>query len=269
MTIVDSSGFRYCSGRSKIPGLEPKVITPSFEISDSTAAIKAKRLMRALSERASADQWNEQLASMGIHPGISNTRMWRALLHLPAKSKDVIGSWYDQKNRLMDSPDPKKTISVVFVTLASCERGEETVEPGEEGLYLVFFTYERSRILNPNRSSAKRKLSKSGILLKVSLHVLQRLIQRGYGLSSAGEISYDLLLNYLYLVWLDAATCRDELAEKKEVTESITVDFHGARFVVKTPDEKGLMILATMLPIQEEQISISQAKNQASNSSKS
>jgi hypothetical protein len=227
------------------PKPENSVSVPSYEISDSTAAIKARRLLNRLSEYASIDNWRKVVKEIGLDEGLSSTRNWKRLLFRSRKRHDMICLFFDRKKNFMEWPDTKKTSEVMLIKMSPDDRTSLNDDTIQRGIGLAFLGINRNDILNPHRGTRDSNWGKSGILLSITFHVLQRIIQRGHGLSEDGEIGYDLLLNYLYLIWLTAVQIR---AEHQDFPADLTVNYNGTRFIVHAPDSQSTMTLITLLP---------------------
>jgi hypothetical protein len=218
---------------------------PAHEISDSTAAIKARRLMEQLTKSASVENWQTVIAELGLNEELSNTRLWKRPLFRSAKRNDMLCLWFDRRKQLMDKPDAKRTAEVMLLKISVVDESSEHYDPSYEGIYLAFQGVQRNVILNPQRRSDEDKGFMAGALLKITFHVLQRIIQRGHGLADDGQISYYQLLNYLSFVWLTAEYQR---VEHREFPVDLTVEYEGSRFIVHSPDKRAPMTLITLLP---------------------
>lgn len=202
-------------------------------ISDETARIKAIRLMNELMLFNDPESWFMGLRSLGFHENASGTKRWRAILRLPTVQKDVIGFWLDRKKRNMERPDARRTSCVLLVKLFADELvrttscGQEHAE--ERGLYLGCLALPRPAIIYPERAQSRQSHQESTIVfMKITFHSLQRLFQRGYGLSEEGGISYERLLKCLFDVWLAGKILFGQTPEETRVI----VPFAGLRFVL-------------------------------------
>lgn len=231
----------------RLPKPAITLTTPTFEISDSTAYIKAQRLMKELKTHANQQNWLRTNQQLGVQKERSQSKKWRALLDLPRKRQDIIGIWLDKAGRPMERPDPKRTAELVIFMLAAATphmQGEDPVADGKEELFFSAATYNRTAVLYPDRGPKDdRGLLYS--LMKISFHSLQRMIQRGYGLSEDGEISYQRLLHVIDSVWDDAT----DLYEQQEIFPAeFKLVFAEATFVVKAFADTSTMDLVTVLP---------------------
>ncbi|KAA1172794.1 hypothetical protein FWJ25_13350 [Marinobacter salinexigens] len=210
-----------------------RVLPVKCGISDETAKLKASRLMNELMQYNDAENWLKGVSFLGFHEHASYTKRWRAILRLPIARKDLIGFWFDRKKQKMERPDPKRTNTVLLVKLYADELIRKTAFGQEynegQGLYLGSTVLERSAILHPERSQSEQSIQDSTIIfMKITFHSLQRLLQRGYGLSDDGEVSYERLLTCLYEVWLEG-----ELLFRKTSGEAqVIVPYAGLRFVL-------------------------------------
>lgn len=218
---------------------------PSYEISDSTAAIKTKRLLDRLSEYVSIDNWRKVVKEIGLDEGLSSTRNWKRLLFRSRKRHDIICLFFDRKKNLMELPDAKKTSEVMLIKMSPVDKSNPNDSTLDRGIGLAFLGLNRNDMLNPHRRTGDANRGHSGILLRVTFHVLQRIIQRGHGLSEDGEIGYNLLLNYLYFVWLTAVDIR---MKNQKFPADLMVEYKGSRFIVHAPDSQSTMTLVTLLP---------------------
>lgn len=226
-----------------IPEPETTLSTPEYAISDHTAALKARRLMTELKEYASSENWAKTNAELGLNGNISNTRRWRKILNMPRSRKDISGSWLDHKGNVMARPDPKKTAEVVVRILAANTRPGNQGGEDERQLYLGTMKFRRNEILRPGRLD--KQLGGTYKALRVSFHALQRMVQRGYGLSNDGEIRYRALLDCLASVW-EVAYQRFE--KETSFPAEYRVEHESAVFVVKVDNAGSEMDLVTMLP---------------------
>jgi hypothetical protein len=225
-----------------MPKPDTPIRTPTFEVSDQTAAIKARRLMKALWADTSEESLNRREKEIGLFSK-SNTKRWRAVLRFPLRGKNVNGSWFNKAGEVMEKPDPKKT-ETVFITML--ESGTfpgiiDGVECHVEGLFLVSQKYKRSHVLNPRQNIEIP--GKSECLLQITFHALQRLIQRGFGLSFNGEIDHKVLIMLLFIVWNVAL---ERHKKQKEFPATFKVEESGATFVVKAESYTTTMTLVTM-----------------------
>lgn len=226
----------------KIPEPKTALVTPKYEISDHTAALKTRRLMQELKGYATAENWISTLRQLGLKAGISNTRRWRRVLKLPYTRKDVIAACLDRNGDLMDQPDPKETAEVMVWLLTAAPPEDESDDSPNTDLYLSVIGFKRSEVLHPEK--AKDPVGAPRTMLKVSFHALQRMIQRGYGLSVEGELSYLELLFCITGIW---GAANNEMPEKPTHQVSIKVEYKGATFVLKMDTGDTEMTLVTML----------------------
>ena len=183
----------------KIPEPKTALATPEYVISDHTAALKARRLMTELKEHASAENWARTNTQLRVKKGISNTRRWRRTLQMPRTRDDILGAWVDGNGEFMRRPDPKKTAEVIiWILAAGATSGKINSAPDAE-LYLAWISFKRSEVLHPEKVG--HKVGPANTMLRITLHAIQRMIQRGYGLTDKGEISYIVLLDCLLMVW--------------------------------------------------------------------
>jgi len=221
-------------------------------ISDETARIKADRLMNKLMQFNDSENWFKSVRSPGFHENASGTKRWRTILRLPLVQKDLIGFWLDRKNRNMARPDAKRTSSVLLVKLYADELVRKTTSgeehKGEPGLYLGGTMLQRSAILYPDRAQSRHSNEESTIVfMKITFHSLQRLFQRGHGISEDGDISYECLLECLFEVWLAGEILFKQSSEETRVT----VPYSGIRFVLAKPsvtNNEAPLDLITVLP---------------------
>lgn len=226
-----------------IPEPDSTLATPEYEISDHTAALKASRLMQELKDYASPENWHKTLKELGFNQGITNTRRWRRVLKLPQTRKDVIAACLDRNGQVMERPDPKRTAEVMVWLLSSATPEGESSNGSENDLYLSVIGFKRSEVLHPEKTDYMVGASRT--MLKISFHALQRMIQRGYGLTKTGTISYRELLRCLTGVWCEACNHR---TEKTTLPATFKVEYRGAIFIVKLNEEDNEMALVTMLP---------------------
>lgn len=204
-----------------------------YGISDETARIKAERLMNKLIQFNDAGNWFKSIRFLGFHENASGTKRWRTILQLPLVQKDLIGFWLDRKNREMVRPDAKRTNSVFLVKLYADELVRKTAYGAKhkegQGLYLGSTMLQRSAILYPERARSRELTEVSTmVLMKITFHSLQRLFQRGYGLSDDGNISYERLLKCL----LDVLLAGENLFQQAPEETRVTVPYLGLRFVL-------------------------------------
>jgi hypothetical protein len=225
-------------------------------ISDETARIKASRLMNELMLFNDPESWFKGLRSLGFHENASGTKRWRAILRLPTVQKDLIGFWLDRKKRNMERPDAKRTSCVLLVKLFADELvrttsfGQEHAE--ERGLYLGCLVLPRSAMIYPERAQSRQSHQESTIVfMKITFHSLQRLFQRGYGLSENGEVGYERLLKCLFDVWLAGENLFKQTREETRVI----VSYAGLRFVLARQscinNNEAPLDLITVLPPQK------------------
>ena len=228
----------------KIPEPSTSMSTPGYAISDQTAALKAGRLMQELKDYASPQNWLHSLGELGFREGISDTRRWRKILRLPQTRKDVIAACLDRNGNVMERPDPKKTAEVmVWLLTASTSDREDPEHASENQLYLSVIGFKRSEVLHPEKIDymvgAPRRM------LKVSFHAVQRMIQRGYGLTKTGDVSYQELLLCLTGIWGVGFKLRSEQTTFPATLKAV---YEDTIFVIKVDDEVKEMALVTMLP---------------------
>ena len=229
-----------------------EVLPMSCGISDETARIKASRLMNKLTQYNDADNWFKGVRSLGFHEDASNTKRWRAILRLPIVQRDLIGFWFDRKKQKMERPDPKRTNTVLLVKLYADELIRRTAYGQKHsegrGLYLGGTGFERSAILHPERDQSRESMQESTVIfMKITFHSLQRLFQRGYGLSDDGEVSYKRLLTCLYEVWLEGEIMFRQTSNEKQVA----VPYKGLRFILarkSSVNNDAPLDLITVLP---------------------
>jgi TPP-dependent indolepyruvate ferredoxin oxidoreductase alpha subunit len=104
----------------------------------------------------------------------------------------------------------------------------------------------RREILNPQ--TAVNQLGTVIPLVRVTLHALQRMIQRGFVLTENEEISFSQLLECLVQVW---ARADHHYYEEGVLPVEYKIEYEGAIFVIKAhEDYQGdvAMTLVTMLP---------------------
>jgi len=230
----------------RIPEPTIKVSTPEYEISDNTAMIKAQRLMKELKAYGTAKNFAQKCAEVGFQEGLSPTRRWRAILKMPQLREDLLGAWYDRKGQLMLKPDPKKTATVQLWFLASNTPPIGATDDSWTALFLTMISLQRREFLNPQ--TANHQPGTVINLVKVTLHALQRMIQRGFVLTEKGEISFIQLLECLTQVW---AIADDRYREEGTLPAEYKIDYQGAIFVVKASEDywgKIAMTLVTMYP---------------------
>lgn len=229
-----------------------ELLPPVCGISDETARIKASRLMNKLVELNDPEYWFKGVRSLGFREDVSDTKRWKAILRLPTVEKELIGFWLDRKNRQMERPDPKRTSRVLIVKLHADEIVRNTsqgrVNTGEEGLFLGSTCFQRSAILHPERAQSQQiNQDSTMIFMKITFHVLQRLFQRGYGLSEGGDVSYERLLKCLFDVWLAG----EFLFRKAPEDGQVIVPYGGLRFVLcrrGCSNDEAPLDLVTVLP---------------------
>lgn len=128
---------------------ENSVSVPSYEISDSTAAIKTRRLLDRLSDYASIDNWRKVVKEIGLDEGLSSTRNWKRLLFRSRKRQDMICLFFDRKktswNCLM-----KKTSEVMLIKMSPDDRPNQNDDTVQRGIGLAFIGVNRNDILNPH-----------------------------------------------------------------------------------------------------------------------
>lgn len=220
-----------------------RLVSPTFEISDGTAAIKAKRLMNELKKLGEPEVWFQNCATLGLKANASNTRRWRAILDMPRRRSDVRGIWLDRNGNQMEKPDSRKTAEVAVATLLTDDPQSSQPNQSESELYLGLVNFQRKDFL---RAPGHRiSPSNAGLILHVSQHVLQRMIQRGFSLTETGEISYRGLIEFFLLIYAEA---RQKTKEIDQYPATFNVEIEGAVFVVKAPSDHDVMTLLTMLP---------------------
>lgn len=223
------------------PGEETILVAPEYELSTHIAETKARRLLAGLSDYASEENWHRINEKLGVAPGLHPKKKWRAILKLPTKRNDIIGMWFDKKEQPMKWPDEKKTDLMTILLLAAGE--PKTREEPEKGLYLAYMVYDRAHVLKPSRPD--NQIGRVNVLLKVTFHVLVRLIQRGRLLSVDGEIDYMRLLMLLGEV---QNVAEDEYDRLTSFPADIKVDLMGFTFVVKAVADTATMTLVTVYP---------------------
>lgn len=231
----------------RIPEPSISVRTPHYEISDQTAMTKARRLMKELKEYAGVKTFEKNFVAMGFRPDLSPTRRWQAVLKMPAARDDLFGAWYDKKGQIMARPDPKKTDSVQLWFLASKTPPIGATDDSWTALNLMMVALRRREVLNPQ--TAINQLGTVIPLVKVTLHALQRMIQRGFVLTEREEISFSQLLECLVQVW---AFADDRYHEERVLPAEYKIQHGGAIFVIKAKENyfsgEVSMTLVTMLP---------------------
>jgi len=224
----------------QVPEPAIKLSAPDYEISDQTAAIKARRLMGNLMDYGTPENWLRTMQSFGIKPEMSSTRKWKAVLQLPRQRKDSIGYWLNKSGERMEKPHPKETSEVLLFQLITDRAGD-----GDSRLTLTTISLKRTNILSPQRRGSLD--SKALAKMTVTFHVLQRMTQRGHALSSNGEISYLKLVEFFTQIWQSAADlCLDQ---PHSLPAKFEIEHEGAVFIVKATNIASAMALVTMLPV--------------------
>jgi hypothetical protein len=217
--------------------------TPEYVISDQTAALKTDRLMRELIDYASPENWHRSLKELGFKEGISDTRRWRKILRLPQSRKDIVAACLDRNGEVMEWPDHRKTAEVMVWFLSSGTPEKEVEYARKNQLYLSVIGFKRSEVLHPEK--VDYMVGASRTMLKVSFHALQRMIQRGYGLTRTEGVSYRELLLYLTGIWGAAIK---HWTDETTFPATFHVEYKDTEFVIKVDVEGKEMTLVTMLP---------------------
>jgi|AntDeeMinimDraft_5_1070356.scaffolds.fasta_scaffold01779_4 hypothetical protein len=230
----------------RIPAPTITFSTPKYKISNDTAVIKARRLMKELKEYGGAKNFEKNCAAIGFTPDASPTRRWQAILKMPKHRGDLFGAWYDKGDQIMIKPDPKKTTTVRFWFLASNTPPIEATDDTWTALFLTMAVMRRREFLNPQTVNNQTGIAFT--LIKVTLHSLQRMIQRGFVLTENGEISFMQLLECLMQVWVHAD---ERYREECALPAEYKIEYEGAIFVIKAAEDywgQVAMTLVTMLP---------------------
>ncbi|WP_166256378.1 hypothetical protein [Marinobacter salicampi] len=239
----------------RVPEPAMKLSVPPYEISDHTAAIKARRLMAKLTDYATADNWGRKNVAMGLNNESSPTRRWKTILNMPKLRNDLLGGWFDRHGRPMPKPDPKTTAKVMVWMLASTKKrigymdGDNVfgvVEGEDSVLFLAGFIFSRNEIRRPDEMG--RQVGTAVVMLQVTFHAIQRMIQRGYALTEDGELGYIDLLNCLAYVYSNAKASYEA---DKSLPATYRVEHEGAVFIVQAKmgrNNEEDMTLVTMLP---------------------
>lgn len=223
------------------PGAETILVAPEYELSNHIAENKARRLPAGLSDYASEENWHRINERLGVAPELHPKKKWRAILKLPNKRNDILGMWFDKKEQPMKWPDEKKTELMTILLLAAGE--PKTPEEPEKGLYLAYMVYDRAHVLKPSRPD--NQIGRVNVLLRVTFHVLVRLIQRGRLLSDDGEISYIRLLKLLGEI---QNLAEEEYDQRTTFPAEFKVTFMGFTFVVAAVADTATMTLVTVYP---------------------
>jgi hypothetical protein len=102
-----------------IPEPSVTITPPTYSISDSTAGIKAQRLMAELKGHTNQKNWHMNNRKLGLKPGMSKTKKWKAILDLPNRRRDIFGFWLNDAGQFMDQPNPKRTAAVTIYMLST------------------------------------------------------------------------------------------------------------------------------------------------------
>ncbi|MBW3198996.1 hypothetical protein [Marinobacter nauticus] len=221
-------------------------------ISDGTAALKADRLKREISAWSSRENWIKILKNAEVRSGISPTKRWSNIVSADRKQSGLLTHRFDKKGLRTETRDPKKVSRVLAYTLYDGE--VVTIEKDEssslsEGCFLACAIFNRTRILNPKRNVSHNAAEDTRALLRVTRHALQRLFQRGFGLSHNGNIEYRALLELF-------VTCREQVGrawggtspDQHGQLDEIEIPFNSVRLVVKRDDNDDVPTLVTIKP---------------------
>ena len=221
-------------------------------ISDSTARIKAERLKREISAWSSSENWKKTIVSVGVRTDISPTKRWRNIISADKKQSHLLTHRFDKKGLRTETLDPKKISKVILYTLYDGE-AKAVEEDGStssfEDCLLACVSFDRTRSLNPRRSGSHDAEDDTRALLRITRHALQRLFQRGFGLSQNGSIEYQNLLQ-LFITCRDqvgrawAGTSPDQPGQQNEI--EIIID--DVRLVVKRDAHDDIPTLVTIKP---------------------
>ncbi len=233
----------------------PSATVPLYAISDSTAAIKADRLKREISAWSSRENWVKLLKNAEVRSEISPTKRWRNIVSADRKQSGLLTHRFDKKGLRTETRDPKKVSRVLAYTLYDGE--VLAIEKDEssslsEGCFLACAIFNRTRILNPKRDVSHNAAEDTRALLRVTRHALQRLFQRGFGLSHNGNIEYGALIELF-------VTCREQVAKawgggnsnQHGQLDEIEIPLKTVRLVVKRDDNDDVPTLVTIEPAKE------------------
>ena len=198
------------------------------QISDTTAALKAERLFKTVSHEKGEDtQILAVLANRhgSIEPGI---RLWKRILRLRDLIPDSRVSFLNSNGKEEQEGHEKRT-KVVLLTGLFVDQSNQS----SQRLLLGSHLFSRSEFRNGSKGRAKLTLTPN---LYLTHHAIQRLFQRGYGLTKDGEIDIGELTNILTLVW---GTFYEALGnhygkfgEEEIVGSKASIYCHGYEFII-------------------------------------
>lgn len=169
----------------------PKIL--QSQISDTTAAIKADRLWKIVQREKGHDtQILEVLANRhgSIEPGI---RLWSRILRLHEVIPDSTVCFFKSNGEQQQEGHDKRTKAVLLTGLFV-----DQFNHSNQRLLLGSHLFKRSEFRNGSKGDGKLVLTPN---LYLTHHAVQRLFQRGYGLTKDGEIDIGEFINILKLVW--------------------------------------------------------------------
>lgn len=207
-------------------------------ISDETAMIKAKRYMEQLKEYGSESNWYAVSKQYGLDINSTPSKQWKAILRLANTRKDARYLCFDAKGVQVAPTAKKKIRMVTSLNLASDEYFE--------GVHLIYLRWHRSLTLRPRLDTPPFDAVP---ILKITLHSLQRIFQRGYGITKDGELDYLHLTDVLIDVFAEAF----EEKTNGNADNKIIVDIDSARCVVVCEElpPASPMTLVTVLPVRK------------------
>jgi hypothetical protein len=202
----------------------PNATVLDFDISDSTARIKAERFMASLQSYANPDNFRQLNQQFGIRGDRTPTSVWKSIINIGLKREDVFALLEGRKSE-SQIPEMNKAIKAVHVFAMIGENNPEI------GLWLIRMSYKRSKILKPQPGE---RIGSPSLLIKVTFHSLQRIFQRGYGLTKDGELSQFQLVKILFFVWREA------------LQASIEQGISNGKLIVVTPQARFVVAIELM-----------------------
>lgn len=224
----------------------PTATVLNVSISDETAMIKARRFMDNLKSYSDLGNWAATSQRLGLNGQGTPKKAWETILRFNKTRKDSLVYCTDKTGNMAPASNPRKVSFVHVVNLlASGPAG--LADDGsivEYGLWLANLTFTRSRVLRPRYGDSQPDVAS---LLKITMHSLQRIFQRGYGLTEDGELDYMHLTRLTVWLWQE---CVERYEGLPGSVDQITISASEAKFVVSRTGSEPMspMTLITVLP---------------------
>ena len=218
----------------------PKIL--SSQISDTTAALKAEKLFKTVLHEKGQD--TEIRAVLADRHGTldSGIRLWHRILKLRELIPDSSVRFYDSNGQEHDEGHEKRTKAVLLTGLFVDQTNQSA-----QRLVLGSHLFKRSEFRNGSKGRGKLILTP---MLYLTHHAVQRLFQRGYGMTDDGQVDIGEFTSLLSLVWgtfYEALTENyAKFGEEEIVGSKASIFCQGYEFVVGCESRFSISLITLM-----------------------